>query len=370
MRIGLDISQSVYEGSGVARFNEGLISALCDFEKKHTISFYFSGLRRQLPDILVQRINKSGHRLFTYKIPPKILSFMAHNLHKLSENIIPMARDISKNEDVFITSDWSELKLPVKKVTIVHDLVFKRYPETLDKSILKTQEKRMEFIKKESNLIFTDSESTKNDLDLYYQIKKNVIVNYPGVKISINKQIKFEQLKEKLGITKKFILTVGKKEPRKNINRLIEIFETHSYFKDYELVVVGAQGWGDNLKSRNKSIIFTGFLPDEFLYELYRNAKIFIYPSLYEGFGYPIIEAMNLGCPVATSSTSSMGEITNNAALKFNPENTLEIKTVLIKMLENQGLIEELRERGFINAQKYTWSNYQKVLIREIENLK
>ncbi len=364
MKIGIDISQIVYKGSGVSRFTEGLVHAILTYEESHHWTFYFSSFRQKLDQALRDRINAKGFDLYTYPYPPTLLSALFNDWHGFSGMLLKHNKQLGKL-DWFITSDWTEPPLPTKKATIVHDLVFKKFPETVHPSILKTQEKRLSHVVRESDLIFTDSHSTAQDLISEYTVDKNKIaVNYPGVETSEKTLGAAEDIIEKYGIHKPYILAVGKLEPRKNIERLIEAFDKAK--TTAQLVIAGPKGWGTTDIKQSEHIAFLGFVPDEDLALLYHNALFFVYPSLYEGFGYPIIEAMRYQCPVAASSSSSMGEIAKDAAVLFDPENVQEITGAIQTLFDNEKLRADLIKKGISRAEKFTWKEYYNTLIKQL----
>ena len=244
MKVGIDISQIVYEGTGVSRFTKGLVNAILDFDQKNEWTFFFSSFRINLDPVIEQKILAKGHKLIKWKLPPTLLSFLFNKLHYLSKFLIFNFKFLI-SLDWFITSDWTEIPLNIKKAAIVHDLVYLRYPETVDSSILQTQNKRLSWIKKESDIIFADSLSTKSDLNNLLKIdSKKIFVNYPGVEIKRPSKEQINLTLKKYNLNHPFILTVGKLEPRKNIKRVIEAFSTLGD-NSLDLVIVGPEGWGE-----------------------------------------------------------------------------------------------------------------------------
>ncbi|MDO8259912.1 MAG: glycosyltransferase family 1 protein [Candidatus Magasanikbacteria bacterium] len=364
MKIGIDISQVIYEGTGVGRFTTGLVEAIIKYAKhEDEWVFFLSSFRRNISTDLMKLIESSSHKFIKWPVPPRLLSVFFNEYRDASKSLLPLK---SLNElDWFISSDWTEPPLKTKKATIVHDLVFKRYPETVEKNILKTQELRLKWVKKESRLIFCDSKVTACDLQKYYSIPETkLIVNYPGVEIL--KIPEGENVIEKYNITAPFILTVGKREPRKNLDRLIKAYQKIESDKP-TLVIVGEKGWGTT-NTEEKNIIYLGFVPDNDLVELYRSCLFLIMPSLYEGFGYPVIEAMLAGCPVATSDTSSLSEITKGAAHLFDPNNTDSINMALLRMSRDKALRSSLIDKGRVVGATYSWARYYNTLISSLKH--
>ncbi len=367
MKIGIDISQITYQGTGVGRFTNSLVNALLENKNKNQYTFFFSSLRRNLDSDLENKIKSNGHKLIKWKIPPTLLSFLWNNCHSYSS--LPTNYSLQPtNFDYFISSDWTEPPINTNKATIVHDLVYLKYPETLPKIIIETQKKRMSLVKKESKIIFTDSQATKQDLVNLLNIKaEKIVVNYPGVDVHFPAKENIKKTLEKYKITKPFILSVGKQEPRKNIKRLIQAFQQINN-QNIQLIIVGVKGWG-NLPAGGpiSNIKYLGYVSDSDLYSLYSSCHFFIYPSLYEGFGYPIIEAMKLGAPVACSNTSSMGEIAKDAALLFDPLKTEEIFRCIDTLIKNENLRKDLIIKGKERAKLFNWEKYYNILIKKLE---
>lgn len=370
MKIGIDISQIVYEGTGVSRFTRGLTQAILDYDEENEWLFFFSALRRNLDVHLEERIVKNGHKLIKWLIPPTLLSFLWNDLHEFSKSYMLHVTGLN-DLDWFITSDWTEPPLPVNKTTVAHDLVYLRYPETVDLKILTTQNRRLHWVKNESKIIFADSLATKQDLaDLLHLDSKKIHVNYPGVEVKKPSKDKINLTLKKYNLTKPFILTVGKIEPRKNLARLIEAMKQLNN-ETIDLIIVGPQGWQTNnqqstINNRRSNIKFLGLISDEELYGLYSACLFFIFPSIWEGFGYPVIEAMKLGAPVATSNTSSLFEIAEDAALLFNPSNVNEIYQCIDTLIHDKNLRDELSKKGIERSKIFTWENYYNRLIKTL----
>ncbi len=360
MKIGIDISQSVYEGTGVARFTKGLVNAIADYENRDQWSFFFSSLRRPVPSELSETIKSKHWSIHTRSFPPSVLSVMWNVL-----GIVPVDSMV-KDVDWFITSDWAEAPtLKTKKATVIHDLAFIRYPETVHPFVRFTQTLRLKRVKKETSLIITDAQVTKDDLISYLHVPENKIhVIYPGVDITEPSNAALIAVKEKYHITKPYILSVGKIEPRKNLVRLVEAF--HNLRSDTaELLIVGPSGWGDQMKNiENPNCRLLGYVPNQDLAVLYRLASVFAYPSLWEGFGYPVAEAMKYGVAVACSDIPSLKEIAGDAALYFDPLSVEEISKSLAAFLENPEKQKIYGQKAMLDAKRFAWKQYHEKLMR------
>ena len=252
MKIAIDISQIVYQGTGVARYTEELTKHILNLDTTNSYILYAGSLRT---NNIIQRYKStspwSNATWKTSHLSPRISSILFNKLN------IPIDYFVG-SVDILHTSDWTQPRTKSKTITIttVHDLVFKKYPETLDPLILNTQRIRMKRVVKYANHIIADSMSTKHDLVQTYGIQQDRIsVIYLGYDDRFSKQpIKeIERVKNKYKIYSQYILSLGTKEPRKNIQRTIEAFKIYkqkSKNKNLILVIAGKHGWGDSIKIR------------------------------------------------------------------------------------------------------------------------
>lgn len=173
MRIGIDISQLAYGNTGVANYLRGFVSSLIKIDKKNEYVLFFSSLRRNLDDSFFKSSNVSIRK---FKIPLKVLDLIWNKLH-----IVPIENFIG-DVDLFITSDWTEPPSKNKKATIIYDMIVYKYPEETDKKIVQTQKRKLNWVKKECDIIFCISESTKKDaVDILGLDKQKVKVIHPGI---------------------------------------------------------------------------------------------------------------------------------------------------------------------------------------------
>lgn len=177
MRIGIDISQLAYDETGVASYLENLLLSLINQDGENSYILFFSSLRKKIKDqkLKIKNTNKNV-KIIEYKFPPIFLDLMWNKLH-----ILPIENFIG-DVDVFITSDWTEPPTKkAKKATILYDLIVYKHPEETDKLIVETQKKKLEWVKKESDIIFCISEATKKDaIEVLKISEKKLVVVYPG----------------------------------------------------------------------------------------------------------------------------------------------------------------------------------------------
>ena len=260
-------------------------------------------------------------------------------------------------------------------VLTIYDLSFVRHPEWHPADRVKHFEKYCLKRLPQVDAIITISEFSKNEILGLTAVKPDKIYVTP---LGVDQA--FARGNERLpGLPKRYILSLGTLEPRKNLALLIRAFTSlPNHLKErYPLVIAGAWGWNnkelnETLHSLQKKerIILAGYIPQEMLPHLYGRASLFVYPSLYEGFGLPVLEAMACGVPVLASNTSSLPEVIGNAGLLVDPENIDDVNQGMTRLLTDEELRKEFSEKGLKRAAYFSWERcsretlavYEKVL--------
>lgn len=290
---------------------------------------------------------------------------------------LPLSLFKSKQKpDVFFSpTHYAPRFSPVPCVIAVMDTSYVFYPETFRKRDLRKLNSWTNYSVKKAKKIITISQSSKNDIIKHYKVPESkVIVVYPGIKENTMKNNKKLDLST-WGIKGKYILFVGTLQPRKNVERLIEAFSKLK--KDnLQLVIVGKRGWlfEDILTSPKKfgvekSVVFLDFVSDAELPILYENAQCFVMPSLYEGFGLPVLEAMKYGCPAVVSNVSSLPEVGGDAALYFDPYSIEDICDKINKTLSDTRLRKTMIEKGKKQIAKFSWEKSAKEALLVLEEV-
>lgn len=255
-----------------------------------------------------------------------------------------------------------------KRVTTVHDAVPYIYPETqplLTRLVFQTLVRAARYT---ADVVLTDSTSAAHDLARYAGIPKRKLFAAPlGVSAPPpSSTTKVEHVLEKLGVRPPYFLYVGALHPRKNLERVTQAFGAlRTQGSEAHLVVVGPPSWGaqgtlrhlTDRSQQDASVVLTGFVSDEELHALYYGARALVFPSLYEGFGLPALEAMAHGTPVIASNTSSLPEVIGDTGLLVDPLSTEAIARAMRTLLGDDDLHRSLSVRGRQRAGRFTWEN-------------
>ena len=255
----------------------------------------------------------------------------------------------------------------VPGVVTVHDVAFLRFPERYLPAKRRYLTVLTTVSVRSARLVIASSENTRNDLvRLLHVPGERVRVVHLGVEDRLRAPVAADdvaRLRERHGLPEQFFLYIGTLEPRKNLVRLLEAYErARRLGVEWPLVLAGAKGWlYDEIFARVQSlgldrhVHFPGYVLYEDLPLWYNAASAFVYPSLYEGFGLPIAEAMACGCPVLTARNSSLPEVAGDAAILVEGEDTTAMSEGLVQLAGDADLRVRLRERGRLQAAKFTW---------------
>lgn len=357
-RIGIDYTAAIHQTAGIGRTVRELVRALADHHAD-SIRLFVAGARGL--DLPAPRPG------CVYAL--SLLSERTHARlwHRLR---LPLPVELWAGRlDLFHAADFAlPPTLPgARAVVTVHDLAFERHPQDTMPGMLRYLRAVVPRSVRRADHVIADSEATRRDLlDLYGAPPDKVSVVYPGVEARFNptpREGEQAALRAKYNLpVAPIVLAVGTMQPRKNHLRLVQAFAQAA--GDAVLVIAGGRGWGYDavhaevarlgLQSR---VIFPGYIDDADLPALYRAAVVFAYPSLYEGFGLPVLEALACGVPVITSNVSSLPEVTGpDAALLVDPLDVDGLAAAIARLLGDADLRANLRERGLERAAAFTWA--------------
>ncbi len=262
----------------------------------------------------------------------------------------------------------------IPTIVTIHDLVWQKAPKTMRWQTWLGERAFMRASLKRADYIAADSEATKKDIIAFHPdaaSRTNVV--YPGLTALPSPGGRHLVAPDNEGNKTHYALFVGTLEPRKNLSRLLQAFASvaPSRLSDLKLVIAGGQGWrlGDlsaliAQRSLQDHVILTGYVSDCELAQLYASAEFLLMPSLYEGFGFPIIEAQSFGVPVITSNRSSMPEVAGNAAIYVDPDNTADIAEAIHRLASDADLRAKLGDEARINSSRFAWPKAAEALIR------
>lgn len=353
MRIGLDARPTQGSFTGDATYWRGLIGGLAQLESENEYYlYYYSGLK--MPDGPVspnmqRRVRGAPTwRMWSALAFPLALRADRVQLAHVQYTIPPF--------------------MPCPVITSIHDVSFKRHPEFFsrkDRFILDIGVRRTG---RQAARIFAISEYTKAEICELYSIGEDrVDVVYPGADSQFRPCDRAESreiVNSKYGVDGPFILTLGVIQPRKNLSRLLEGFDIcrRSHGFEHKLVIAGKYGWmEENLTRRieelglTDDVVLTGYVPYEDLPYLYSAAGLFVYPSVYEGFGLPPLEAMACGTPVITGDRSSLPEVVGDAGAMVDPYKPEAFANAILEALADEPMRIKMSRKGLIQAQKFTW---------------
>ena len=266
-------------------------------------------------------------------------------------------------------------------IITVHDLVAFLFPGT--HSVKATLIERLTLKKalKKAHKVFVVSENTKKDLLKKFTYPSSEIVETPCAPADFYRnpiaEEELQKFKEEKKLPDNFILAVGTLEPRKNFATLIKGFVTFKKrHPDYKLVIVGKKGWKfkqieESIEKYNMKdeVIFPGYIKGESLHKMYQLAKAFVFPSLYEGFGIPPLEAMASGCPVVSSNVAYLPEVVGDAGILIYPKNSYKMAEAVADLIDHDNVRATMVERGLRQAEKFTWQRTAQIALEVFNSL-
>ena len=366
MRIGIDI-RCLMEGTrtGVEEYTIGMLESMLLKDSRNKYILFVNSFKRFKGDLgwLEKYPNVE---IKNYGFPNKLFNFLVWFFGWPKLDVLLGGVDVLFAPNISFISVSKKCKF----VLTIHDLSFERFPEYFSKKrnlwhfILNPRR-----LCKRANLIFAVSDSTKQDLNKIYGIseeKIKIVCPIQNIADFQNSELQgddVERIVKRYDLPEKYVLFLGTVEPRKNLVSLILAFERlierNPDQNDINLVIAGRVGWSYHqileaakISKYKEKIVFIGFVHDEDKLGLYKLAKMVVYPSFFEGFGFPPIEALASGTPVITSNCSSMPEVVEDAAIMIDPYRPHEILVAMEILLKDEELCKKYSERGRMQAQK------------------
>jgi len=370
MKIGIDISNTIGEKTGIGYYTTDLVNSLAhiDPDNRYILYPFFYFIHNSHYKAAVKPPQKNFRIKFEY-IPKKIVDRMWFS---------PIPKKWLLGEvDILHSTTYSAPKDHYGKLIVtIYDLSFITYPNyhtDLNRNhCMKSTNDAIKF----ADTIITISEYGKSEMLRYFDIDEERIQVTPLAANDCFRPIeKKERELIKNGIPEEYILFIGTLEPRKNLITLLKSYLSLApdIREKHKLVLAGKKGWLHSevkqlIHQNQKYIYYLGYVPEEKLPSLYSGSLFFVYPSYYEGFGLPILEAMACGTPVITSNRSSMPEIAGDAAVLFNPDNQQELYSTMMLLIQDEELRSEMSRKGIIQAAKYSWEKTARKTLKIYED--
>lgn len=376
-RIGIDITSALAQGGGIGRYTRELVNAVT----RSGTEFSFTLFSARQP----QRSN--AHKIFslTNNVNFKEIPISEQWLYRIWYKLrIPISiQNFTGSMDLFHSPDFvlPPISKRVPTLLTVHDLSFVHYPEAYTDNLVSYLNRVVPWSINRASHILADSQATREDLINHWNVpQEKITVLYSGVSdhfkpVTSPKEIRRVRKKYKLG-NGPYLISVGTVQPRKNYRLLIRAFRQVADNYKHNLIIVGGMGWMHEpildeirLQKLEGRVRFLGFIDDTDLPALYSAATLFTLPSLYEGFGIPILEAMACGVPVIASNTSSLPEVAGDAALLLPANDVDAWAQNMLKLLEDMSSRMKMVGAGFLRARRFTWTQSARDLIMVYKNL-
>jgi len=342
--VGIDASRSVSpQPTGTELYSRHLIEALLDHAPDH---FFFRLYFNQAPSPEFRVLN-SELRILTF---PRLWTHV-----RLSAEMLLHRPDL-----LFVPAHVLPIIHPRRSVVTVHDLGYLYFPEAHPPRQRWYLDRSTRWHTRSAAHLLADSAATKRDLvEKYHADPDRITVAYPGLDPSIKRVTDpnaLARVRAKYNVKGDYLLYLGTIQPRKNLARLIEAFSQYPA-PNCQLLLAGKPGWYSDqlLQHANDHIKFIGYVDAADKNALLSGAMAFVFPSLYEGFGFPVLEALACGVPVLCSNTSSLPEVVGDSAVLVNPADVNDLARGLHEITTNEDLRRTLIERGYQQAQKFTW---------------
>ena len=386
-RIGIDYTSAARQQAGIGRYTRELVTTLLRMESAHQYVVFAAtgGLDGTRWASETERLRTASAGQPAASIRFRTLPISDDWMARLWQRLcLPAPVEmVTGGVDIFYSPDFVLPPTYRKTRTLltIHDLSFRYFPEAFVPSLRQYLERVVPRSIARSDLVLADSAHTQSDIiALFGAAPDKIRVLHGGVDPRFQPDPEpgeRERLQSHYGIgVRPYVLSVGTLQPRKNYVRLIKAFaqvET-SRLADPQLLIAGGQGWlyedifAEAARYRDQVRIL-GFVDDADLPALYRNAALFVFPSLYEGFGFPVLEAMACGVPTISSNASSLPEVAGDAALLVDPLNVDALAEAMTCVLENADLSTGMISRGLVQAAQFTWERGARQLLNTFEGL-
>ena len=366
MRIAIDYTPALRQGAGIGRYTRGLVAALAEVDQRNRYTLFCAGEAPpadQWP---------AGFAIRRTRIPARWLTAAWHRLR------LPIPAELFAGRcDLYHSPDFTLPPLCCARgIVTIHDLSFLRVPECADPGLRAFLARAVPSAVARAHRVLADSESTRRDLIALLGVPaEKISVVTPAVEPRFHRvadQVRLEEVRRRYALPDRFILGIGTLEPRKNFAGLIRAYGQlrRTTALPHALVIAGRPGWlyeaiYEQVREAGltEAVRFLGFVADADLPALYTLADLLAYPSRYEGFGIPVLEAMACGTPVVTSDNSSLPEAAGTAARLVNADDLAGLAEAMAQVIGDAARRGEMIERGYAQARRFTWHDSAHALV-------
>lgn len=356
MKVALELQPCCGNRSGIGTYTYELARRLQDGDGLEFVGNVFNFLYR----------NDNTSALNDIEMPIRVQPCMPYGVYRRIWHAVPVSYNA-----MFSLADLNVFfnfivppRVRGKVITVIYDMTYLRFPETMNKSNLQRIRRDIARCVEHSDKIITISEFSKREIQTLLQVpeeKIEIVYSAPSITTEVTS---FQMLQKRLNVKQPYLLYMGTIEPRKNLVRLIQAFDWLKRERKipHQLVLAGGDGWkteeihraAETAQFANE-IRFTGYLSSKEKNTLYQNADLMAFPSLYEGFGMPPLEAMHFGCPVVCSNAASLPEVVGDAAELVDPFDPVSIAEGVMRVLSDREYAQSLIRRGFEQEKMFTW---------------
>lgn len=361
--IGFDVTAALTQGGGIGRYTRELIHALVA-DAPH---FHYRLFSARPPAVLPVADSLPSGSHVTHRSAPVTEQWLYRLWYRLR---LPLPVQLVTGAiDLFHSPDFvlPPVSGSIPTILTVHDLSFVHFPETFPDTLVGYLNRTVPWSIGRASHILADSVATKNDLEAVWNVPPaKITVLYSGVNERfrpVTEKDKLLAVRERYRLESPYILAVGTVQPRKNYEFLVRVFRLVAEQKPHSLIIVGGKGWLDERlpmeieqQGLQERVRLMGFVDDADLPALYSAADLLAFPSLYEGFGLPLLEAMACGTPVIASNASSLPEVgEGGAAVLLPPQDETAWTAAMLRLLDDDVARRELIDAGFRQSAKFRW---------------
>lgn len=365
MKVALELQPCCGNRSGIGTYTYELARRLQDGDGLEFVGNVFNFLYR----------NDNTSALNDIEMPIRVQPCMPYGVYRRIWHAVPVSYNA-----MFSLADLNVFfnfivppRVRGKVITVIYDMTYLRFPETMNKSNLQRIRRDIARCVEHSDKIITISEFSKREIQTLLQVpeeKIEIVYSAPSITTEVTS---FQMLQKRLNVKQPYLLYMGTIEPRKNLVRLIQAFDWLKRERKipHQLVLAGGDGWkteeihraAETAQFANE-IRFTGYLSSKEKNTLYQNADLMVFPSLYEGFGMPPLEAMLFGCPTVCSNTASLPEIAGEAAELVDPLSVQAIADGIWHVLSDSNYRHALIAKGVQQAARFSWDQSAEKMFR------